>query len=264
MQTSYSRLTDAQWEYIKKFLNWKRKRELSLRDVLDAIFYVTKTGIQWRELKETKFPDWTAVYYYYDKWKNNGTIEAINEDLLKVEREQLGRKPSPSLGLVDSQSIKLAPMIGEQRGIDGHKKVNGRKRHILSDVRGRIYKAYVHAANLHDSTEGINLLPDNIEQKMESSLFCRLETVLTDKTYRGTFATKVAELDIKFEIPNRPEGVKGFVVEAKRWVVERSFAWLNFYRRVVIDYERTTKSAETFLLLANISMIIPKIKFNAI
>lgn len=116
MQTSYNRLTDAQWEYIKKFLNWKRKRELSLRDVLDAIFFITKTGLQWRALEETKFPKWTAVYYYYEKWQKNGTIEGINEDLFQLERKQEGRNISPSLGLVDSQSVKLSPMIGEQRG----------------------------------------------------------------------------------------------------------------------------------------------------
>jgi len=132
---------------------------------------------------------------------------------------QKGREASPSLGLVDSQSIKLSPMIGHERGIDGNKKVNGRKRHILTDTQGRIYKVYSHAANKHDSPQGVNLL-DGIQEDLE-----RIACIMTDKTYQGTFARAVEALGLNFEVPQRPEGTKGFVVEAKRWVVERSFAW---------------------------------------
>ena len=255
MQSSYQRLTDAQWEFIKHFLNWQRKRAIDLRDVFDAILYVTRTGVQWRNLKETNFPDWQAVYYYFDKWKKSGVIETINLSLNELERLEEGREATPSLGLVDSQSIKLAPMIGEDRGLDGNKKVNGRKRHILVDVRGRIYQVYLHAANFHDSPQGVNLLNPS------ASYFTSLALIMADKTYRGTFARAVKKLGLKFEIPQRPEGTKGFVVEAKRWVVERTFAWLNFFRRTVIDYERTIESSAMFLLLANISMCLSSISF---
>ena len=236
-------------------MNWQRKRELDLRDVFNAILFVTRTGIQWRNLSETNYPDWQAVYYYFDKWKKAGTIEKINLSLNELERLQNERKAMPSLGLVDSQSIKLAPMIGENRGLDGNKKVNGRKRHILTDVRGRIYQVHLHAANFHDSPQGVNLL------KPSADYFTNLETIMGDKTYRGTFARAVENLGLKFEVPQRPEGTKGFVVEAKRWVVERTFAWLNFFRRVVIDYERTIQSSSMFLLLANISMNLSSIDF---
>jgi len=255
MQSSYQRLTDAQWEFIKHFFNWQRKRKLDLREIFNAILFVTRTGIQWRNLSETNFPDWQAVYYYFDKWKKAGIIEEINLALNELERIEKERNPKPSLGLADSQSIKLAPMIGENRGIDGNKKVNGRKRHILTDVTGRIYQIHLHAANFHDSPQGVNLLNPTADY------FTNLESIMADKTYKGTFAKAVEELGLKFEVPQRPKGTKGFVVEAKRWVVERTFAWLNFFRRTVIDYERTVESSASFLLLANISMVLSSINF---
>ena len=170
-----------------------------------------------------------------------------------VERIQLDREPTPSLGFVDSQSVKLSPMIFEYRGIDGNKKINGRKRQILVDVLGRLWKVKVHAAHQHDSPGGVDLLDDLSEQ------LPRLKKIMGDKSYRGTFAQAVEKLGLIFEAPVREDGVRGFAVEAKRWVVERSFAWLNFFRRVIKDYEHTPQSAQSFLLLANISMVIWRI-----
>ncbi|MFK7808778.1 MAG: IS5 family transposase [Saprospiraceae bacterium] len=242
---------------MKQFLNWQRKRVIKLRDVLDGILWLTRTGTQWRNL-DSQFPKWRAVYYYFEKWSKSGVLEKMNIALNGLERLQLERKASPSLGLVDSQSVKLAPMIYEHRGIDGHKRVNGRKRHLIVDVLGRIWKAEVHAANIHDSPGGVALL-NNIKIEMP-----RLKKLMTEKAYRKTFENAVKDLNIEFEIPTREDGVKGFVVEAKRWIVERSFAWLNYFRRIVIDYEHTTRSAKSFLILANISMVIWRIDFDAI
>ena len=256
MQPQYQRLTDDQWEVIKHFLNWQRKRKLDLREIMDAILYITRTGLQWRNLSETRFPDWQAIYYYFDKWKKNAVFEKINTALNQIERLQNDREPLPSLGLADSQSIKLAPMIYEDRGIDGNKKVNGRKRQILVDVLGRIYQCHIHAANLHDSPEGVHLLKDSTD------FLDRLHKIMADKTYRGTFAQAVELAGVVFEVPHRPDHTKGFVVEAKRWVVERTFAWLNFFRRVVVDYEHTIESARSFLFLANISICLWRIDFN--
>ncbi len=253
MQKRYAPLTDNQWKVIKKFLNWKRKRSVSLRQVFNAILYVTRTGVQWRNLSETRFPKWSAIYYYFDKWKSNGTFNKINLALNQLERVLIGRQPWPSLGLVDSQSVKLTPMIGNSRGIDGNKFVNGRKRHILVDVRGRIYSIHVHAANLYDSTQGIYIFEDCYEEVL------LLNKIMADKSYRGTFARTVEELGIDFEVPANDSNNKGFVVEAKRWVVERSFAWFNFYRRITVDRERTVQSSAAFILLANISMAMQAI-----
>ena len=149
-------------------------------------------------------------------------------------------------------------MIFEYRGIDGNKKVNGRKRQILVDVIGRIWKTHVHAANLHDGPAGVPLLT-RLDRLMP-----RLKKVMGDNSYRGIFAEAVCQLKLDFEIPNRAEGQKGFVIEAKRWVVERTFAWLNYFRRTVMDHERTPRSAQSFLLLANISMVIWRIDCTAI
>lgn len=107
MQPRYKRLTDDQWEVIKHFLNWQRKRKLDLREIMDAILFITRTGLQWRNLSETKFPDWQAVYYYFDQWKKKGVFEKINAALNQIERLQIDRESLPSLGLADSQSVKL-------------------------------------------------------------------------------------------------------------------------------------------------------------
>lgn len=252
MQKRYRPLTDNQWQVIKPFLNWQRKRKLSLRRIFNAILYITRTGIQWRNLAQTCFPAWTAVYYYFRQWSLDGTLAAINLALIQLERRRKGRKALPSLGLVDSQSVKLAPMIFEHRGVDGDKKVNGRKRHIFTDTGGRIYAVHVHAANRHDSPQGVHLL------QAIGPLEGRLKKVLADKSYRGTFAAAVAQRGLKFEVPERPEHRVGFALEKQRWVVERSLAWFNFYRRAARDWEHTVESSAAFLLLANISMVLAK------
>lgn len=257
MQAKFELLTDDQWEVIKHFVNWKRKRKINLRDVFNAILWITRTGVQWRNLDD-RFPDWQAVYYYFDKWTKQNTLEKINVALNMLERIQSSRNLTPSLGLVDSQSVKLAPMVFEHRGLDGNKKVNGRKRHILVDVLGRIWQTHIHAANIHDSPGGLKML-----EKIKS-IIPTLKKIMGDKSYRKTFGQAVEKIGIKFEVPNRKEGQKGFVVEAKRWIVERTFAWLNYFRRVVIDYEHTPESARSFLVLANISITIWRIDFDAI
>ncbi len=257
MQPQYQRLTDDQWEVIKHFLNWQRKRKIDLREVVNAILWITRTGAQWRNL-DSSFPPWSAVYYYFARWTKECLFERMCHMLNMLERLQRGREAEPSLVVADSQSVKLAPMIYEDRGLDGNKWINGRKRQLLVDVLGRIWKAYVHAANLSDGSAGVPLLEDwDLWGE-------RLRKILGDKAYRGTFAQAVAAEGLTFEVPERPEGTKGFVVEAKRWVVERTFAWLNHFRRVVMDYEHTTESSQSFLYLANISMVIWRLDCEAV
>lgn len=257
MQPKFERLTDDQWQVIKMFFNWQRKRKHDLRELVNAILWITRTGCQWRNL-DSSFPPWRSVYYYFVKCSKDGTFKNICQALNTLERIEIDREASPSLCFVDSQSVKLSPMIFEDRGVDGNKKVNGRKRQIMVDVVGRIWRAYVHAAHQHDSIQGGQLLEDI------GSDMCRLKKIMADKSYRGTFAQWVEDAGLIFETPNRKDGTKGFVVEAKRWVVERTFAWLNFFRRVVMDYEHTTLSAQSFLYLANISMVIWRIDCSSI
>lgn len=203
------------------------------------------------------FPSWRAVNYYFECWKRDGTLELVNDRLNQLDRQSEGREAFPSLMCVDSQSVKLSPMIYEARGIDANKKVNGRKRQLLVDTGGRIWRVRVHAAHQHDGPSASPLFEDS------SSFDCRLKKVLGDDAYRGVFADKVLEKGFVFERASRPESVKGFVPIAKRWVVERTIAWTNFFRRIVKDYEYTTLSSETWIILANLNMILHRIAPNA-
>lgn len=252
MTSSYARLTDSQWDEIKEFFYDDNPYEYRVRDLFDAIRYITRTGVQWRNLPK-EFPPFKSVNYYFNKWKKNRKFEWINDRLNRLERERLADKaPSPSLGVIDSQSVRLSPMIGNQRGTDGGKQVNGRKRTILTDTRGRVWRCEVHPANTHDSTAGKDLLQPDLKTQMP-----RLSKVLGDAPYNREFKLALeTEAGVKFEKSERKAGTIGFVVEVKRWVVERSFAWWNFFRRLVKDYERTVESSEMFVYLANIEMIL--------
>ena len=253
MTEQFTKLTDSQWAAISVFFNTSRKRKLDLREIINAILYLLRTGCQWRNLPTT-FPSWRAVNYYFEQWKKDGTIESMNQALNQLDRKAKNKRKNPSLLCIDSQSVKLSPMIYEDRGIDGNKKVNGRKRQVLVDSDGRIWAAQVHAANIHDGVGGISILASI------NSFGKRIKLILGDKTYRGKFAEVVSEMGLEFEVGSKPENVKSFVVEKKRWVVERTFAWLNFFRRVAKDYEYTVLSSATWILLANISIMIQRIE----
>jgi transposase len=200
---------------------------------------------------ESQFPPYETVFYYFRKWTKDLTLELMNDALNRLERVEVqNREDSPSLLLVDAQSVRLDPRIGADRGIDGGKNVNGRKRSILTDSSGKIWRVNVHAANIHDGIAGKDLIYPDFTSQMS-----RAKKVLGDSAYGGQFAALMAEVDtVVFECPKRAEGTKGFVVEAKRWVVERTFAWFNFYRRITKDHERTVESSESFILMANIQM----------
>lgn len=256
MTKQWTRLTDSQWDQVKVYLPTERKTKHQLRDVVDAILWLVRTGTQWRNLPD-QFPPYRSVFYHFNKWSKNGTIETINDGLNRLERRVVhNREDSPSLLLVDAQSVRLTPMIGTHRGIDGGKWINGRKRSIMTDTLGRTWRVNVHAANIHDGIAGCDLIYPDFTTQMP-----RAAKVLGDNAYRGQFADLMKQLDkVTFECPSRPEGSKGFVVEAKRWVVERSFAWMNFYRRITKDLERTVENSASFILMANIQMVLSSIQ----
>ena len=250
MQAQFNELSDFQWEGIMDLLPTQRKRKYDLRDVVNSIFYLHRTGIQWRNLP-LNFVPWRIAYYYFRSWTKNGTWEALNVFLVEFERSCQGKEVSASLACADSQSIKAAPFINEGRGIDGNKKVNGRKRHILVDTLGLIIGVVVSAANKSDGQVGCELM------KKCSGQFGRLKKVLVDAVYAGTFFDFVAdEFGVEVEISSRPPTSKGFVPIKKRWVNERTFGWFNFFRRLDKDHEKTTKSSESMVLLANIQVIL--------
>lgn len=245
-----SNLTDNQYEAILRIIGDKRKRQCSLKDVFDAIFYLLKTGCQWRMLP-SDFPKWERVYYYFQKWSQDGTLEEIHEVLRKRVRKKRGKHELPSVGVIDSQSVKVTKISGKCRGIDGGKKIKGRKRHIVTDTLGLLLAIKVHAANEHDSKSGYRVL------KELKGRFGRMKKIYADGGYRGELIDKVKdELGYDMEITLRTDKSTDFKPLPKRWVVERSFAWLDDFRRLAKDYERKVICSENMIYLAFISLML--------
>ena len=255
MQLQFNELTDAQWLIISELLPVNRKRKYNLRDMVDAIFYINRTGIQWRNLnvKGSLFPDWRIVYYYFRVWTQLGIIKNINAELLQLERLRQGKSIHPTANLIDSQTVKIAPFIPDDKGVDGGKKINGRKRHIITDTLGLIIGVMVTAANIHDGAAGSALF------KFVMNKLKHTKCIFADGTYSGKFRTTVEKEGIVLEIAAKPEGAKGFIPVKKRWAVERTFGWTNFFRRLSKDYERTVQSSESMIYLAQIQIILNRI-----
>lgn len=254
MTSQWQALTDYQWAAISPFFNLKRKRRHDVRQIMDAILWLLRTGCQWRNLPPC-WPHWQAVYYYFDQWKKAELFEGINAALNQLDRQQAGRMSFPSSLCIDSQFVKLAPLICEFRDNDAHKLVNGRKRTFVVDTQGRLWVADVDAANRADGTLAVPLVVGILWRVGE-----RLEKVFGDQAYNGVFAAELARWSIDFAKASRPESAHGFVPVAKRWVVERSIAWTNFFRRVTKDYERTVSSSVAWLYLANSQLILQRIE----
>lgn len=252
MTKQFEELTDSQWAAISPFFNLKRKRKHDLRVMMNALLYMVRIGCQWRNLPPN-FPPWRAVNYYFEQWKQNGTLVRVNEQLNRLDRLREERAADPSMMCVDSQSVKLSPRIYEHRGVDAHKKVNGRKRQLLVDTGGRIWRVRVHAAQEHDGVSASPLLEER------ESLGTRLKKILGDAAYSGVFAQKARACGLEFEQASRPESAQGFVPIAKRWVVERTIAWTNFFRRIVKDYEYTVQSSAAWVILANLTIMMQRV-----
>jgi len=254
MTSQWQPLTDYQWATISPFLNLQRKRKHELRQIVDAILWLLRTGCQWRNLPPD-WPHWQAVYYYFDRWKAKGTFEQMNAALNQLDRVNTGREAYPSALCIDSQSIKLSPLIDSYRGTDPHKRVNGRKRTFIVDTQGRLWLVNVDAANQADGPLAKSLIVSMLWRVGE-----RLEKIFGDQAYNGVFARELANWSIDFEKASRPESARGFVPVAKRWVVERSIAWTNHFRRIVKDYEHTVSSSACWLYLANSQIMLQRIE----
>jgi len=246
-------LTDSQWEIIAELLEDGRKRQHSLQTIVNAIFYVTKTGVQWRNLPND-FPKWQLVYYYFRKWSNNQLIAQLHQILYRKVRVKVGREVSPSLGLLDSQSVKTASLT-EIKGIDANKKINGRKRFVVTDTLGWLVGLMVVAASVQER-EGAEQLFELMRGK-----YPRLEKVLADQGFDGEeFTNRIGKtFGFILEIVKKVLGVGGFQVLPKRWVVERTFGWLMFNRRLVKDYEEKTEHSEAFIQMAMIRLMVRKL-----
>ena len=217
-----------------------------MRAVWDAIQYMAATGCQWAMLPKD-FPPFTTVQYYFYQLRNSGLLDLLNEALVGASRVLLGREVSPTAGIIDSQSVKTTES-GGPRGYDAGKKTKGRKRHILTDTDGNLLGLVTHTADIQDRDGA----PDVIAQTRES--FPTISHVFADGGYAGNkLKGALAGVDApQIEIVKRPPGVTGFVVITRRWVVERTFAWLGRCRRLAKDWEASIASADAWVLVAAI------------
>ena len=252
-----SDLKDQEWLEIAPFFentNQKgRPQEWPIREIINAIYYLLRTGCQWRMLPHD-LPPWQTVNYHYNKWRKSQLWEEINHQLREDSREASGREKTPSAAIVDAQSVKTTLVKGE-RGFDAGKKVNGRKRHIIVDTMGLLLMVIVTTANVQDKP-GAKLLLTRLAQKLSLP---RLKVIWADQGYNGNPIVQwvADQFSWLWEVITRQDNVKGFVVVPKRWVVERTFGWLNNYRRLSKDYEELTDTSE-MLIYMTMSMIMVK------
>lgn len=251
-----SDVRDQEWTclspYVKQSDGPGRKRTIDIREVVNALCYMTRTGCQWRLLPHD-FPQWFHVAYYYYRWIEDGTLEQVNDCLREDIRIELGRDAEPSVGILDSQSVKTVTS-GEERGFDQNKKVKGRKRHVLVDTLGLLLLVIVTSASSQDSETGQEVLID-VKQKTR-----RLSKVYADQGYKQWLVDWIAQWQsFVLELVVKPPEQQGFQVHRKRWIVERFLGWLNNHRRLSKDYERTVASSTGMIYLVSIQLMTRKL-----
>lgn len=241
---------DAEWEIVAPFLQSASKvgrpRIHGLRTLWDAVQYIAATGCQWRLLPKD-FPPFTTVQHHFYDWRNSGLIVVINEALVAASRIIEGRTETPTAAIIDSQSVKTTES-GGPRGYDAGKKIKGRKRHIATDTRGNMLDGYVHTADIQDR-DGAPALIERLREDHPT-----LTKIFADGGYAGEKLQSAIEHieGLAIEIVKRSDTAKGFVLLPKRWIVERTFAWLGRCRRLAKDFEASIASSEAWLFIASI------------
>ena len=249
--------TDAEWGLIELLMPGPSKvgrpRKTCMRSVWDAIQYIATTGCQWALLPKD-FPPFTTVQYYFYRLRDGGVLDLINKALVEIARRLAGREPQPTAAIIDSQSVKTTES-GGPRGFDAGKKIKGRKRHIVTDTQGNLLSAIVHPANVQDRDGAPAVVT------LACASYPTIAHLIADGGYAGEkLENALRKIDgPTIEIVKRPDDAKGFVIVARRWVVERTLAWLNRCRRLAKDWEASVTSAEAWLLIASTRQLVRRI-----
>jgi putative transposase len=244
-------LNDLQWQVIEKIQGDTRKRGHPLRTIWNGIFYINRTGCQWRMLPND-FPPWQTVYYHFSNWKRNGLIEQVHDKLAEMTRVNVGKQAQPTVGIIDSQSVKTTSVGGEMRGYDAGKKTKGRKRHIVVDTLGLIIAVVVHSGDIQDR-DGAKIVMDKIKENL-----IKLVKIFADGGYAGKLIEYAAET-YKWIVEIVKRNETGFKILPKRWIVERTFSWINNARRNSKDYELLTETSEAMVRLAMVRIMLNRI-----
>jgi len=252
-----SDVSDAEWAQIEALLpvpkRLGRPRTTQMRQVVNAMLYLLTTGCQWRLLPK-EFPPFSTVQRFFYRWRDAGLWQTINHFLVMRTREAAGCEASPTAGVLDSQSVKTTEAAGP-RGYDAGKKIKGRKRHVLTDTNGLLVAAVVHQADIQDR-DGAPLVLASARY-----LYPWLRHVFADGAYSGAKLDTALENIGRWtiEVIKRSDAASGFVVLPRRWVVERTFAWLNRNRRLAKDFEATLESALAWLFLASVKLLMRRL-----
>jgi putative transposase len=248
--TNYpTNVSDSQWQIISKFLDTGRSRKYDLREIINAILYIVKTGCQWRMLPGD-FAPWKSVYYYFSVWKKTEIFEMLHESLVEKVRVKQGRKEEPTVGIIDAQSVKNTLVSSEDKGFDAGKKIKGIKRHIIVDTLGLILAVVIQSASVQDRDGAA----DVVSKLLES--WKKIIKIFADGGYRGHLIDTIkTKFKIELEIIKRDE-LHAFKVLPKRWIVERTFSWIDTNRRNSKNYERLNNTSLAVVHLSSIRIML--------